>query len=134
MGEVGFEPTKAFANGFTARPIWPLWHSPWAGKPSVIRLLKQSPPREGIEASRHQGTTPGPYLLANMTEFGKTPLIPLSRFAELGYDLVIYPVTMLRVALGAVTRALETLKAEGTVASFLDDMQSRQELYDLVWS
>ena len=88
--------------------------------------------KRGTEASRHQGTTPGPYLLANMTEFGKTPLLPLSRFAELGYDLVIYPVTMLRVALGAVTRALETLKAEGTVASFLDDMQSRQELYDLV--
>lgn len=72
------------------------------------------------------------YLLANMTEFGKTPLISLSRFGEMGYDLVIYPVSMLRVAMGAVTRALETLKGEGTVESLLGEMQTRQELYDLV--
>jgi len=87
---------------------------------------------KGTEASRRQGIQPGPYLLANMTEFGKTPLIPLSCFAELGYDLVIYPVTMLRVAMGAVIRALETLKTEGTVEPILDEMQSRQDLYDLV--
>ncbi|MDQ7012732.1 MAG: isocitrate lyase/phosphoenolpyruvate mutase family protein [Planctomycetota bacterium] len=74
----------------------------------------------------------GPYLLANMTEFGKTPLIPLSRFGEMGYDLVIYPVSMLRVAMGAVTRALETLKREGTVEPLLGEMQTREELYGLV--
>jgi hypothetical protein len=45
-----------------------------------------------------------PYLLANMTEFGKTEMIPLKRFGELGYDLVIYPVSTLRIAMGAVTR------------------------------
>src|SRR5262245_27505124 len=43
------------------------------------------------------------YLLANMTEFGKTPIVPLSRFAAMGYSCVIYPVSMLRVAMGAVT-------------------------------
>lgn len=75
---------------------------------------------------------PFPYLLANMTEFGKTPLIPLSRFGAMGYHLVIYPVSMLRVAMGAVGRALETLKREGTVEPFLDQMQTREELYDLV--
>jgi methylisocitrate lyase len=74
----------------------------------------------------------GVYLLANMTEFGKTPLIPLSRFGEMGYDLVIYPVSMLRVAMGAVTRALATLRAEGTVEPFLGEMQTRDELYGLV--
>jgi methylisocitrate lyase len=72
------------------------------------------------------------FLLANMTEFGKTPIIPLARFGELGYDLVIYPVTTLRAAMGAVTSALEQLAEWGSVEPFLDDLQTRQELYDLV--
>lgn len=72
------------------------------------------------------------YLLANMTEFGKTPLVPLERFGEMGYDLVIYPVTTMRVAMGAVTRALATLAERGTVEPFLDEMQTRQELYGLI--
>lgn len=71
-------------------------------------------------------------LLANMTEFGKTPIIPLRRFGELGYDCVIYPVSLLRVAMGAVTRALAQLKSEGSVAPFLDQMQTRKELYGLI--
>ncbi len=73
-----------------------------------------------------------PFLLANMTEFGKTPVIPLSKFAAMGYSCVIYPVSLLRVAMGAVTRALEALKTEGSVESLLGQMQSRQELYDLI--
>ncbi len=72
------------------------------------------------------------YLLANMTEFGKTPLVPLERFGKMGYDLVIYPVTTMRVAMGAVTRALATLAERGTVEPFLDEMQTRQELYGLI--
>lgn len=83
-------------------------------------------------ATKRQSDGGRVYLLANMTEFGKTPLISLSRFGEMGYDLVIYPVSMLRVAMGAVTRALETLKAEGTVESLLGGMQTREELYGLV--
>jgi methylisocitrate lyase len=75
---------------------------------------------------------PGCFLLANMTEFGKTPLIPLDRFATMGYSCVIYPVSMLRVAMGAVTEALTRLKREGTVAGFVDKMQTRAQLYDLV--
>lgn len=71
----------------------------------------------------------GPYLLANMTEFGKTPLIPLNRFGEMGYSVVIFPVSMLRVAMGAVARALATLKETGTVEPFLGQMQTREELY-----
>lgn len=76
--------------------------------------------------------TPAPFLLANMTEFGKTPLIPLSRFAEMGYHLVIYPVSLLRVAMGAVTAALGELKSAGSVEPFIGRMQTRQQLYDLV--
>jgi methylisocitrate lyase len=83
----------------------------------------------GGESSSRRGS---PYLLANMTEFGKTPLIPLSRFGELGYDYVIYPVSLLRVAMGAVTTALHSLRAEGTVQPFLNTMQTRQQLYALI--
>jgi methylisocitrate lyase len=72
------------------------------------------------------------YLLANMTEFGKTPIIPLSRFAAMGYSCVIYPVSLLRVAMGAVTRALDTLKRDGSVEALLKDMQTRDDLYSLI--
>jgi methylisocitrate lyase len=72
------------------------------------------------------------YLLANMTEFGKTPIIPAPRFAELGYDLVIFPVSALRAAMGAVQRMLADLKQEGSVAKHLESMQPRQELYRLL--
>jgi methylisocitrate lyase len=85
----------------------------------------------GKGARQGEGHT-GPYLLANMTEFGKTPLIPLSKFAAMGYACVIYPVSMLRVAMGAVERALEQLKREGTVEGSLGQMQTRQQLYDLI--
>jgi len=70
------------------------------------------------------------YLLANMTEFGKTPIIPLARFGELGYNLVIFPVTTLRVALGAVSRALGQLRETGSVEPFINGMQTRAELYE----
>jgi methylisocitrate lyase len=75
---------------------------------------------------------PAPYLLANMTEFGKTPIIPLSRFTQMGYSCVIFPVSLLRVAMGAVTQALAQLKAEGSVQPFLSQMQTRQQLYSLI--
>jgi methylisocitrate lyase len=72
------------------------------------------------------------YLLANMTEFGKTPIMSHAKFAAMGYSCVIYPVSLLRVAMGAVTRALTQLKKDGSVEALLKDMQSRQELYDLI--
>lgn len=74
----------------------------------------------------------GPYLLANMTEFGKTPMIPVERFGAMGYSCVIFPVTLLRVAMGAVTRALEHLRTTGSAEGLLGQMQTRKELYDLV--
>ena len=68
-------------------------------------------------------------LLANMTEFGKTPFIPLERFGELGYRLVIFPVSLLRLAMGEVVRSLEVLKRTGSFESVVDRMQTRKELY-----
>ncbi len=72
---------------------------------------------------------PGCYLLANMTEFGKTPLIPLPRFGELGYSCVIWPVSTLRSAMGEVRRMLEALKRDGDVSASIERMQTRAELY-----
>jgi methylisocitrate lyase len=73
-----------------------------------------------------------PYLLANMTEFGKTEMIPLARFGELGYDLVIYPVSTLRVAMAAVVGMLAELRETGTLEGQLGVMQTREELYRMV--
>jgi methylisocitrate lyase len=90
---------------------------------------------EGLESEDEFATfakaSPG-LLLANMTEFGRTPDIPTPRFAALGYDLVIYPLSMMRLAMGHVERGLAALKRDGTVASLLDDMQTRAALYDLL--
>lgn len=71
-------------------------------------------------------------LLANMTEFGKTPLLPARRFAEMGYRIVIFPVTLQRIALFAMREALRTLKKDGTQRGILDRMQTREELYHLL--
>ena len=71
-------------------------------------------------------------LLANMTEFGKTPMITADRFGELGYRMVIYPLSMMRLAMGEVVRGLSELRRSGSVEPILDRMQSRQELYELL--
>jgi methylisocitrate lyase len=71
-------------------------------------------------------------LVANMTEFGKSPLLTLDELAGLGYSAVIYPVTLLRVAMKAGEAALNLLASEGTQTEILDLMQTREELYDLL--
>ncbi|MGD9721344.1 MAG: methylisocitrate lyase [Pirellulales bacterium] len=71
-------------------------------------------------------------LVANMTEFGKSALLPFATFEQLGYAAVLYPVTLLRVAMKAVDEALAEIAAQGTQAGLLSRMQSRQELYDLI--
>lgn len=78
------------------------------------------------------GKRQGAYLLANMTEFGKTPIIPAQRFAAMGYSVVIFPVSMLRIAMGAVTKALEQLKRDGSVQAVLGQMQTREQLYKAI--
>ncbi len=71
-------------------------------------------------------------LVANMTEFGKSPLLTLDELAEMGYAVVLYPITLQRVAMKAVQAALGVIGADGTQAELLDLMQTRQELYDLI--
>lgn len=71
-------------------------------------------------------------LVANMTEFGKSPLLTLDELADLGYAAVLFPVTLLRVAMKGVEAALAMIADEGTQRELLDLMQTRQELYDLL--
>ena len=71
-------------------------------------------------------------LLANMTEFGKTPLTTADELARLGYKMVIWPVTALRVAARAMEETYAQLARHGTQEGLLDRMQSRQELYDVI--
>jgi methylisocitrate lyase len=71
-------------------------------------------------------------LLANMTEFGKTKLLTVRQLENLGVNLVIYPVTTLRLAMKAVEQGLAVLKTEGAQTSLLDGMQTRGELYELI--
>jgi methylisocitrate lyase len=72
-------------------------------------------------------------LLANMTEFGKTPYLSLSDFSRLGegYKLVIFPVTAFRVAMKAMRDALEEISKSGTQKGLLGKMMTRDEFYDL---
>jgi len=71
-------------------------------------------------------------LVANMTEFGKTPYLTVKEFEALGYRLVLFPVTALRVAGKAIEAMLEELKSLGTQQRSLDKMQPRQQLYELL--
>ena len=72
------------------------------------------------------------FLLANMTEFGKTPIIPFEDFEKVGYSCVIYPVSTLRVAMQAVNSFLSDLQSTGSAQPQLEKMLTRQELYDLL--
>src|SRR5436309_5573029 len=71
-------------------------------------------------------------LVANMTEFGKTPYLTIKEFETLGYRLVLFPVTALRVAARAIEALLKELKSFGTQQRSLDKMQTRQRLYELL--
>ena len=71
-------------------------------------------------------------VLANMTEFGKSELFTTDQLAAVGINLVIYPVSLLRMAMGAAARALDTITAEGSLTSRLDEMQHRADLYELI--
>jgi len=74
---------------------------------------------------------PGP-LLANMTEFGKGPMLPAARLFELGYRMVIFPVSAARVAARQVQAFYADLLRGGTQAGWLERMLSRDELYRLI--
>jgi methylisocitrate lyase len=71
-------------------------------------------------------------LLANMTEFGKSELLTVSQLTDVGYNVVIYPVTTLRLAMLAVEDGLREIEAKGTQSGLLDQMQHRSRLYELL--
>ena len=71
-------------------------------------------------------------LLANMTEFGKSELVTAQQLSDIGYNMVIYPVTTLRLAMYAVEVGLREIHSAGTQAGLLDQMQHRGRLYELL--
>jgi methylisocitrate lyase len=71
-------------------------------------------------------------ILANMTEFGKSPLLTAQTLEKLGVNVVIYPVTLLRLAMQAADAGLAAIAALGTQEGLLDQMQHRRDLYDLL--
>jgi len=75
---------------------------------------------------------PGVKLLANMTEFGRTPALSAEEFQELGYDMVIWPVSSLRVANKAQERLYAALARDGATTAMLPEMQTRAELYEAI--
>jgi methylisocitrate lyase len=83
------------------------------------------------EFAAYADAVPGP-LLANMTEFGKGPQLTAARLGELGYRLVIFPVSAARVAAFHVGSFYADLLEQGSAASWLDRMQTREVLYDLI--
>ncbi|MEV8337363.1 methylisocitrate lyase [Leucobacter sp. NPDC077196] len=71
-------------------------------------------------------------ILANMTEFGKSDLFSSQQLVDVGVNIVIWPVSMLRIAMGATERALDELNDVGHLTGKLDEMQHRADLYELV--
>ena len=71
-------------------------------------------------------------ILANMTEFGKSELFSRQQLANVGINLVIYPVSLLRLAMGAAERGLDTINREGSLATEVVNMQTRARLYELL--
>lgn len=71
-------------------------------------------------------------LLANMTEFGVSPLLSVEELQALGYKMIIFPVSSLRIAMKSTEAFFKELKKKGTQRDIMDRMQTRQELYDLI--
>jgi methylisocitrate lyase len=71
-------------------------------------------------------------LLANMTEFGRSPLLGRDKLEELGYAITLFPVSSLRVAMKAVDELFDQIAGSGTQTAVLGSMQTRSELYDLI--
>ena len=91
--------------------------------PEAMRTLEE------FQAIRDAVDVP---ILANMTEFGKSDLFGVDELASVGVNLVIYPVTLLRIAMGAAERTLDTIKASGSQEKEVGNMLTRARLYELV--
>lgn len=122
--ELGFDEAVARATKYVeagADMIFP------EGLHSVEEFKRFAQAMKGLKGPAPQG---GPYMLANMTEFGKTPYLTVSQFQEMGYNCVIFPVSTFRSAMGGVRDMLQVLKETGGTEKALDRMYSRKELYD----
>lgn len=82
-----------------------------------------------FEAMRKAVNVP---ILANMTEFGKSELFTKQQLADIGINIVIYPVSLLRLAMGAAMRGLNALIEDGNLQAVVPEMQTRAELYELL--
>jgi methylisocitrate lyase len=71
-------------------------------------------------------------LMANMTEFGKSPLLTFEQLADLGYRMIIFPQSAFRISMKATEKFFAALKKAGSQTDWLEQMQTRQELYDLL--
>ncbi len=71
-------------------------------------------------------------LLANMTEFGKSELFTKQQLQDVGINIIIYPVSLLRLAMGSAMRGLDALKENGSLQNVVGEMQTRAELYELL--
>jgi len=91
--------------------------------PEAMRTLAE------FEAVRRAVDVP---ILANMTEFGKSELFSVAQLQNVGVNIVIWPVSLLRMAMGAAGRALDELTAEGHLTGKLGEMQHRADLYELL--
>lgn len=98
-----------------------------AGADAIFPEAMWSP--EDFEAVRKAIDVP---ILANMTEFGKSELLNDQQLQDLGVNMVIYPVTTLRIAMGAVERGLKQIQEDGHQNNLLDQMQHRRDLYALL--
>ena len=98
-----------------------------AGADAVFPEAMQSPE----EFARYAEQVKGP-LLANMTEFGKSPYLSVAEFAAMGYRLVIFPMSAFRTMMKAVEGLFRELKEKGTLEGALGQMQTRAELYELL--
>jgi methylisocitrate lyase len=83
------------------------------------------------EFARFAKAVPGP-LLANMTEFGKSPLLGVKELGKLGYSMILFPLTAFRVAMKAAEETLRELHQTGDQSSSVRRMMTRSELYDIL--
>ena len=86
----------------------------WRPKPAAVAVRVKAP------------------LLANMTEFGRTPFFTAKQFEDMGYKMIIWPVTSLRVSAKAVQELYAQLKSTGSAETLLPRMQTRAELYTTI--
>ncbi|MDM7460852.1 MAG: methylisocitrate lyase [bacterium] len=98
-----------------------------AGADAIFPEALQSPD----EFERFARAVSAP-LMANMTEFGKTPYLTVNEFAQMGYKMVIFPMSCFRAMMKAAEQTLLCLKQHGTQTPMLDAMQTRAELYELL--